>query len=86
MKIERYIIVKDNEFVVRNRKPGGYGFIPISDPELLDKAYLFKSSDAAKVSLDGMNDGYYKVVKLLGNVKCCDVTYERKTRVNCNEN
>ena len=47
MKIERYIIVKDNQWVVRSYS-GGYRYVPLSDPDVLNKAFIFKTYSSAK--------------------------------------
>lgn len=71
MKIERYIIVKDNEWVVRSHLYG-YRYVPLSDPDVLNKAFIFKTLSSAKRSLNSngcRNDPTHKIVKISGDLK-----------------
>lgn len=74
MRIERYIIVKDNQWVVRSHLYG-YRYIPLSDPNVLDKAFIFKTVSSAKRSLRGngcYNDPTHKIVKISGELTLDD--------------
>lgn len=74
MKIERYIIVKDNQWVVRSHLYG-YRYVSLFDPDVLDKAFIFKTVGSAKRSLCG-NDCYddptHKIVKISGDLTLDD--------------
>ena len=36
-KFERYILVRDNGLVVHSNEQGVYKYVPLSDPDFLDK-------------------------------------------------
>lgn len=75
MKIERYIIVKDNQWVVRSNDYGFYRYVSLSDPDVLNKAFIFKTLSSAKQSLHSGHDGNYslfKIVKISGELTLDD--------------
>lgn len=74
MKFERYIIVKDNQWVVRSYS-GGYRYIPLSDPDALNKAFIFKTYSSAKQSTKhgwGKHNENFKIVKISGELTLDD--------------
>lgn len=71
MKFERYIIIKDNEWVVRSNDHGFYRYVSLSDPDVLNKAFIFKTLSSAKQSLHGghdRDDSIFKFVKISGEL------------------
>ena len=75
MKFERYIIVKDNEWVVRSNDYGFYRYVSLSDPDVLNKAFMFKTLSSAKQSLHSghdRNDSIFKIVKISGELALDD--------------
>ena len=74
MKIERYIIVKDNQWVVRSYS-GRYRYVPLSDPDVLNKAFIFKTYSSAKQSSKrgwGKHNENFKIVKISGELTLDD--------------
>lgn len=75
MKFERYIIVNNNEWVVRSNDYGFYRYVSLSDPDVLNKAFIFKTVSSAKRSLRGgrdRNNSILKIVKISGELKLGD--------------
>ena len=75
MKIERYIIVKDNQWVVRSYTYGTYRYVPLSDPDVLNKAFIFKTYSSAKQSTKhgwGKHNENFKIVKISGELTLDD--------------
>ena len=75
MRIERYIIVKDNQWVVRSNHYSFYRYVPLSDPDVLNKAFIFKTLSSAKQSLHGgydRDDSIFKIVKISGELTLDD--------------
>ena len=75
MKFERYIIVKDNKWVVRSNHYSFYRYVSLSDPNALDKAFIFKTVSSAKQSLHGgydRDDSNFKIVKISGELTLDD--------------
>lgn len=72
-KIERYILVRDNGLVVRSNKQGVYKYVPLSDPDFLDKAFIFKTLSSARRSLYGYKHGCpFKIIKISGELTLGD--------------
>lgn len=75
MKFERYIIVKDNKWVIRSNHYGFYRYVSLSDPNVLDKAFIFKTVSSAKQSLHSghdRDDSIFKIVKISGELALDD--------------
>ena len=78
MRIERYIIVKDNQWVVRSNSAGSR-YVPFSDPDVLNKAFIFKTYSSAKQSSKrgwGKHNENFKIVKISGELTLDDKTEE----------
>lgn len=74
MRIERYIIVKDNQWVVRSYSQR-YRYVPLSDPDVLNKAFIFKTYSSAKQSSKrgwGKHNENFKIVKISGELTLDD--------------